>query len=120
MSTSKKKKVIVTTATPKKAQVSTRRSREAADLAKRQSELVFGKTHFLLMAGGIVLIALGMVLMTGGAMPDPDTWDESLIYSPRRIKLAPTIILLGIILEVVAIFYKPSVAKAADESDSTS
>ena len=53
---------------------------------------------------GLAVIAVGMVLMSGGAMPSPDVWDESLIYSHRRITLAPIVILIGLGIEVYAIF----------------
>lgn len=68
--------------------------------------LIFKKENFMLMGGGLVLIILGLVLMAGGSMPSPDVWDESLIYSPRRITLAPIVILAGLIVEIVAIFKK--------------
>ena len=68
--------------------------------------VIFKKNNYLLMIGGIVLMALGFLLMSGGSMPSPDVWDESLIYSPRRTLLAPFIILAGLALEIVAIFKK--------------
>ncbi len=66
--------------------------------------LLYGRQHYLLMGGGVLLIALGLVLMAGGAMPSPDVWDESLIYSPRRTILAPLVMLAGLGLEIYAIF----------------
>jgi len=39
-------------------------------------------------------------------MPSPDVWDESLIYSTRRITIAPMFILAGLIVSVYAIFVK--------------
>ena len=60
----------------------------------------------MLMLAGIGLIALGLILMQGGAMPSPDVWDDSLIYSTRRIILAPFVILLGLGVEIYAIFKK--------------
>jgi hypothetical protein len=56
------------------------------------------------MGGGVLLIALGLVLMLGGAMPSPDVWDESIIYSFRRTVLAPIFILAGLGVEIYAIF----------------
>jgi hypothetical protein len=44
--------------------------------------------------------------MSGGHMPSPDVWDESLIYSTRRTLLAPVLILAGLSLQIVAIFTK--------------
>jgi len=45
-----------------------------------------------------------MVLMMGGGMPTPDMWDDNIIYSHRRITLAPILILIGLGVEVYAIF----------------
>jgi hypothetical protein len=53
---------------------------------------------------GIGLIALGLILMLGGSMPSPDVWDDSIIYSFRRITLAPALIVAGLLVEVYAIF----------------
>ena len=66
--------------------------------------LLFGKKNFLFIGIGIILIALGFLLMSGGSMPSPDVWDESLIYSHRRITLAPILILLGLACQIYAIF----------------
>lgn len=68
--------------------------------------LVFGKNNFKFIIIGTSLIAIGLMLMSGGSMPSPDVWDESLIYSFRRITLAPIVIILGLIVNVYAIFVK--------------
>ncbi len=68
------------------------------------SPLIFGKKNYLWVLGGLGLILLGLLLMSGGAMPSPDVWDDSIIYSFRRITLAPILILAGIIAQIVAIF----------------
>ncbi len=70
----------------------------------QQVELYFGKKNYLWMLAGFGLILLGLFLMSGGAMPSPDVWDDSLIYSFRRITLAPILILAGLVIEVLAIF----------------
>jgi hypothetical protein len=44
--------------------------------------------------------------MSGGSMPSPDVWDESLIYSFRRITLAPIVLIAGLIVSGMAIFVK--------------
>jgi hypothetical protein len=44
--------------------------------------------------------------MSGGNMPSPDVWDETIIYSPVRMVIAPIFILAGLIIEVFAIFRK--------------
>ena len=47
-----------------------------------------------------------MLLMSGGSMPSPDVWDEDIIYSTRRTLIAPIVILIGLGLQVYAIFAK--------------
>lgn len=71
-----------------------------------QGSLIFGKNNFKFILIGVGLVALGLILMSGGSMPSPDVWDESLIYSHRRITLAPILIILGLIVNVYAIFVK--------------
>ncbi len=70
------------------------------------SELIFGKNNYKFILIGLGLIFLGLALMSGGHMPSPDVWDESLIYSPVRITVAPILILAGLIVNIYAIFVK--------------
>lgn len=55
----------------------------------------------MLLIGLIVMIS-GYILMTGGGSDDPQVfnWD---MFDFRRLIAAPTVIILGIIIEVVAI-----------------
>ena len=66
--------------------------------------LLFTKQNYLYIAIGCGMIALGMILMLGGGMKDPNVWDESVIYSPVRTVLAPIVILAGLGMEIYAIF----------------
>ncbi|MEM0993582.1 MAG: DUF3098 domain-containing protein [Bacteroidota bacterium] len=116
----RKKKVVTTNKQSKqpaaKKTVSTKRSStkranttEAASVrAKRRSvekePLLFGRKNYLMMLLGAGIVVLGMFLMSGGGMPDPDTWDEDIIYSTRRTILAPIVILSGLVIEIFAIF----------------
>ena len=68
--------------------------------------LLFTKENYMYMAIGFGLIALGMILMLGGGMKDPNVWDEDVIYSFRRTVLAPIVILAGLGVEIYAIFKK--------------
>jgi hypothetical protein len=67
---------------------------------------IFTATNYKIMGVGVVFIAIGLFLMRGGQMPDPNTWDPNLIYSPIRITLSPILILIGLSLQIVAIFKK--------------
>ena len=70
------------------------------------NDLLFGKKNFTFILIGVGLIFLGLALMSGGHMPSSEVWDESLIYSGRRITLAPMVIIAGLIVNVYAIFVK--------------
>lgn len=67
---------------------------------------LFTKENYKWMAIGAVVIAAGMFLMAGGKNTDPNTFDESLVYSKTRITVAPILIVAGLIIEVFAIFKK--------------
>ena len=51
---------------------------------------------------GLVVMVAGYILMMGGGMKDPQVfnWD---MFDFRRMVAAPIVIILGIIIEVVAI-----------------
>lgn len=70
------------------------------------NELLFGKQFYMWMLLGLGLIAIGMLLMSGGHMPSNDVWDENIIYGARRTIIAPLFMLAGLIVEVYAIFKK--------------
>ncbi len=69
-------------------------------------KLLFGKRNYKFMLIGIFFIALGFILMSGGGSEDPNIFNEE-IYSFRRIRLAPMLVVLGFIIEVYAILTKP-------------
>ena len=96
--------VPVRVAAPPKAKVrTTLRPRESmADAAP----LVFGRDTYLWLGGGFLLVVLGFLLMAGGRGDDPNVFDESVIYSWRKITLAPIIILGGLSVVIYAIFKK--------------
>jgi Protein of unknown function (DUF3098) len=69
---------------------------------------LFTKTNYLLMLAGAVIIAIGMLVMAGGKSPDPKVFDYKEVYSTTRITIAPILIVLGLAVEVFAIFKKSS------------
>lgn len=96
-----KKKVVVTSAAAKPA---TPAASTRAKAAAVRQELIFGKTTYMWMLIGVALIFVGLLLMSGGAMPSPEVWDDNIIYSFRRTVIAPIFILAGLGVEVYAIF----------------
>ncbi len=71
------------------------------------SESLFGKVNYTWMLIGLAVIALGLLLMSGGNSSDPAVFDQKEVYSTTRITIAPLLILAGLAIEVVAIFKKP-------------
>ena len=57
------------------------------------------------MLVGLGLIAFGFAFMAGGGSDDPTIFNEE-IYNFQRIRLAPTLILIGFAIEVYAILAK--------------
>jgi len=58
------------------------------------------------MLVGIVCIALGFILMAGGGSDNPDVFNEE-IYNWRRIRLAPTLVIIGLGIQIYAILTSP-------------
>ncbi|KJD31732.1 hypothetical protein PK35_13340 [Tamlana nanhaiensis] len=67
---------------------------------------VFGKKNYKFMFIGLAIIALGFILMSGGGSDDPNVFNPE-IFSWRRIRLAPMLVLLGFGIEVYAILLNP-------------
>ena len=71
-----------------------------------KSEFLFGKRNYIIMLVGIAVIALGFILMSGGGSDDPNVFNPE-IYSWRRIRLAPALVILGLGIEIYAILANP-------------
>lgn len=67
---------------------------------------IFGKDNLQWMLIGLVVIAIGLVLMAGGKGEDPNVFAENEVYSMKRITLAPLLIVAGLLIEVYAIMRK--------------
>lgn len=89
-----------------------RRAVEKRDsiFASGSREMIFGRQNFILFGAGLGLVLLGLVLMMGGAQPDPNTWDPNIIYSFQRITLAPILIIAGFVVTGYGIFKKENSA----------
>ncbi len=68
---------------------------------------LFTRDNYVWMIAGIAVIALGMLLMSGGKSTNPAVFDQKEVYSTTRITIAPMLIIIGLALEIYAIFKKP-------------
>ena len=68
-------------------------------------DFAFKKKNFILLITGILFIATGLILMSGGASEDPEVFNYE-IFNFRRLTLAPILITIGFVIEVFAIMLK--------------
>lgn len=77
----------------------------ATEPVEEKKKLPFTKMNYILVIAGVLLIALGMILMIGGSSSDPDVFNEKM-FNFQRLTLSPILILLGFVVEIVAIFWR--------------
>ena len=75
-------------------------------MKKDKKKLLLGKRNYQLMILGLVFIALGFFLMSGGGSDDPNVFNDE-IYNFRRIRLAPFLVVFGFVIEAYAIMKNP-------------
>jgi hypothetical protein len=73
------------------------------------SSSLFNKENYMLMLVGLIVIAIGMTVMSGGKSNDPNVFNQKEVYSTTRITIAPLLIVIGLAIEVFAIFKKPKI-----------
>ncbi len=73
---------------------------------EQKHEFLFEKVNYKILLVGIAVIALGFILMSGGGSEDPNVFNEE-IFNFRRIRLAPTTVLIGFGITVYAILKNP-------------
>lgn len=71
-----------------------------------QFSFVFGKVNYIILGIGLVLLALGYILLAGGGSNDPNVFNPAM-FDTRRLFVAPILIILGLVVEIVAIMYRP-------------
>ena len=69
-------------------------------------EFLFDTINYKILWVGLAVIALGFLLMSGGGSEDPAVFNEE-IFSFRRIRLAPAVVLLGFGITIYSIIKNP-------------
>ncbi|MDA9056663.1 DUF3098 domain-containing protein [Flavobacteriaceae bacterium] len=67
-----------------------------------KKNFIFGKQNYKWMFVGLGFIALGFILMAGGGSDDPNVFNPE-IFNSQRIRVAPTLILIGFGIQIYAI-----------------
>jgi len=68
-------------------------------------KLLFGKRNYRILFIALIIIAIGFILMTGGGSDDPNYFNEA-IFNFRRIRLAPSLVLIGFGVAMYSILTK--------------
>lgn len=68
--------------------------------------LNFGKINYILMIAGVVVLIIGYALLSGGGSDDPNVFNYEM-FNARRLTVAPILIIMGLVLEIVAIMIRP-------------
>ena len=71
----------------------------------KKNQFLFSKKRYQILFLSILIIGLGFLLMSGGGSNNPDVFNNE-IYSFRRIRLAPLVVISGFIMCIISILYK--------------
>lgn len=75
----------------------------------------FKRINFILLAISMAIVVVGFLLMSGPGSTETEFNPE--IFSDRRIKLAPVVCLIGFLMMIVAVMYKPKAKEDKSEKD---
>jgi hypothetical protein len=67
---------------------------------------LFRKVNYILIGVGVFFLVLGYILLSGGGSDDPEIFNPD-IYNTRRLVVAPILMLIGLIIPIAAIMYRP-------------
>ena len=86
------------------------------NLSKKTSSRppLFRKVNYILMAVGVVILAIGYICLRGGGAESPNEFSEA-IFDTRRLVVAPILMLTGLVIEIFAIMWHPRKKKEEDQ-----
>jgi len=70
-----------------------------------KKDFLFNKRRYRLLFISVIIITIGFLLMSGGESNNPEIFSNE-IYSFRRIRLAPLVVILGFTLCIITILKK--------------
>ncbi|WP_395046965.1 DUF3098 domain-containing protein [Flavobacterium sp.] len=75
-------------------------------MENKEQGFLFEKVNYKILLIGIAVIAVGFILMSGGGSDNPAVFNTE-IFSFRRIRLAPTMVLIGFGITIYSILKNP-------------
>lgn len=72
----------------------------------KKTGFAFGRENYRILIIGVVIVAIGYLLMVGGGTEDPNEFNADEIFSFRRITLSPIVILIGFVTVLFGIMKK--------------
>lgn len=74
---------------------------------ENKNGFLFESINYKILLIGIAVIGIGFILMSGGGSADPKVFKADELFSFRRIRLAPAVVLIGFGITVYSIFKNP-------------
>ena len=72
----------------------------------KKTGFAFGKQNYKILIIGVAIVVVGYILMIGGGSDDPNAFNADEIFSFRRVRLAPIVILAGFVVVLFGIMKK--------------
>ena len=73
---------------------------------ENKNGFLFESVNYKILLIGLAVITIGFILMSGGGSENPKVFNEAELFSFRRIRLAPTMVLIGFGITIYSIFKK--------------
>ncbi|TND08599.1 MAG: hypothetical protein FD123_2103 [Bacteroidetes bacterium] len=82
-------------------------AKNVKDNAQPSGGLTFGRENYIILLAGVIVLALGYILMIGGGSDDVNKFNGEELFSTRRITIAPITLIIGFVIVLVGIMRKP-------------
>lgn len=76
------------------------------DTKEAAKDFPLSRINYILIIIGMVIVAIGYLLMSGGGIDDPNQFSRD-IFSTRRITVGPLVSTAGFLFIIYAIMKKP-------------
>ena len=74
-------------------------------MENKNKRFLFDSKNYKLLLISIFILLVGFFLMSGGGSSDPSKFNSE-IYNFRRIRLAPTLVIIGFLFSIFSILKK--------------